>query len=204
MATAVSLWALAWLVVTAAVCAAAARLGPLRAAVWLTWIGLFLLTVEDGLLTAWYAVAAPSSAAGATWLADPEGVAGLVPEQVRAGVLNSATWAVVGALLAGWLARRALRDGQPWAWRALATAFAAVLTAHAITGWTIFSRGVPVPGPGGAVPGFGWEPIAVGLLAWALALAVSYRSVFTASGGSRAQRDLVPAGRLLQLAEEPR
>jgi hypothetical protein len=52
----------------------------------------------------------------------------------------------------------------------------AVATAWAVA-WLIvvvFSRGLALPGPAGAAGrnGFGWQPLAVGLLAWAVGLRV--------------------------------
>ncbi len=176
MAATISLWALAWLALAALLVAASPRLGRLRVAVWLCWIGLFLLTVEDALLTAWLALASPAGAPAG--LSDPDGIAGLVPQAARAGVLNTAAWAVGGAILAGWIARRALAAGRRWAWWALSTLFGLVAVTHAGTAWTIHSRGLPFPTPAAEQGGFGWEPIAVGLLCWGAALTLSYGRVF--------------------------
>jgi hypothetical protein len=184
--TGVIVWAALGLAGGVALVAAIPRLGRLAAASWLGVLGAGLLAVEDPLLLFWFALARPSGGAGDApgWPpVDPQGVAGLVDSQVRAAMFTTAVWGVVGALLVGWVARVALRRGEPWAWRALLVAFLAVAGADVVGALLVFSRGLPLPTPGGAVPGFGWPPIAVGLLAWATALAVSYGPIFGRSAG---------------------
>jgi len=173
--TVITIWSLAWLLVVAALVALARPIGAARAAAWLIAIGVFLLTIEEPALTLWLATAGPRS--------DQDGMATLITPMARAHVLDAAIVALAAAVALGYLGFRGLRTGRRSSWRVLAWSFVVALAAEVITTGLVFSRGLPLPG----VPGhdrFGWQPVAVGLLAWALGLVVgrpSRTAVLTAS-----------------------
>jgi hypothetical protein len=52
--------------------------------------------------------------------------------------------------------------------------------AELVTGVLVHSRGLPLPTPGGTAgaSGIGWQPVAVGLVAWSLGLALARRELF--------------------------
>jgi hypothetical protein len=118
---------------------------------------------ESFALTLWLAFTGPPG--------DPDGMATLIL-MARAHVLEAAVVGVAGALLLGWIAMTAMRRGEPWAHRVLRGGFAVVTVTYAATTAFVFSRGLALPGQGGAAGngGLGWQPVAVGLAAWALGL----------------------------------
>jgi hypothetical protein len=166
-ATVLAVWASAWLVIVVALTALSRRVGAGRAAAWLVGIGLFLLIVEEPLLTVWLAVTGPSG--------DPDGMAGLVTPMARAHVLDAAVVAIATVAGLGYVAFTGLPKGRRWAWGLLAWGFAVALATEVATTVLVFSRGLPLPGAGGDAgrTGIGWPPVAVGLLAWAIGLIVA-------------------------------
>jgi len=117
-------------------------------------------------------------------LADKLGVSFQQVQKYERGANRVAASTLVAAAVAlGYLGFRGLRTGRRSSWRVLAWSFVVALAAEVITTGLVFSRGLPLPG----VPGhdrFGWQPVAVGLLAWALGLVVgrpSRTAVHTAS-----------------------
>ncbi|OLB73716.1 MAG: hypothetical protein AUI14_25425 [Actinobacteria bacterium 13_2_20CM_2_71_6] len=164
MSTVVNVWAAVCLTVVVALVLAARRLGRERAAAWLVVIGVVLLTLEEPALLFWLGVADPR--------ADHDGVATLVTPMARAHIIDAGVYGVGAAVLLGWIAMTALRRGDRWARRVLAWGLAVVAATEAATVLLVFSRGLPAPGPGGEAgeSGFGWSPLAVGLLAWAAGL----------------------------------
>jgi hypothetical protein len=158
--TVIIVWAGGWLAVTIAVALAARRIGAARAAAWLVLVGLFLLTLEEPALTLWLAISRAR--------ADNDGMATLITPMARAHVLDAATTGVAAALLLGCIAMTAFRRGERWAHRILRYGFLVAAATEAATTLFVFSRGLSLPGPGGAAgsAGFGWQPVAVGLLAW--------------------------------------
>jgi hypothetical protein len=159
-----NVWALAWLAVTIAVLASTRRMGRPRAGAWLVVVGLFLLTVEEPLLTLWLALTGPGG--------DPDGLVTLVTPMARAHVLDAAGFSIAAAVLLSCLALTSLRHGRRWAWPILACGLAVAALTEAATTTLVFSRGLPLPGSAGAAGSgrFGWQPLAVGLLAWTLGL----------------------------------
>jgi hypothetical protein len=162
--TVINVWAGIWLVVVVALSLLARRIGAARTAPWLVVIGLFLLVGEEPALTLWLASATPS--------ADRDGMATLITPMARAHVLDAGIVALAAVIALGYVAVRRLRTGEPRAWRVLAWGFAVALLAEVITTAFVFSRGLPVPGAAGR-DGIGWQPVAVGLLAWAAGLLLS-------------------------------
>jgi hypothetical protein len=162
--TVITVWALAWVVVAAGLVAGARRLGRARAGAWLVVVGLFLLTIEEPLLTLWVALVGPDG--------DPDGLATLVTPMARAHVLDAAIYGVAAAVLLGWLALTGVRR----AWRVLVSAFAVAAIAEVATTAFVYSRGIPLPGVAGGSR-FGWQPLAVGLLAWATGLILARPTV---------------------------
>lgn len=162
--TVITVWAVSWAVVAAALIAGARRIGRPRAGAWLVVIGLFLLTIEEPLLTVWLALAGPDG--------DPDGLATLVTPMARAHVLDAGIYGTGVAVLLGVLAHTGLRRGDRRAWRILAGGLAVAFLTEAATTALIFSRGLDLPDVAGAGR-FGWQPLAVGLLAWAAGLALA-------------------------------
>jgi hypothetical protein len=154
----------------------AARIGRLRAASWLVALGLFILWAEEPVLTFWFGMSPPG--------ADHDGMATLVTPQARAHVLDAGAY---GTLLMGFLAWTALapfRRGERWARRALFISWMVFAMTLLSTTAFVHGRGLPMPfaSPAKRVPGFGWQPLAVALLAWGAGLIVRRRA-------------MVPAGR---------
>jgi hypothetical protein len=161
IATIATAWALTWLVVAAVLVAASGRIGRARAGAWLVLAGLFLIVIEEPALTLWLALSDPH--------ADKDGMATLVTAMARAHVLDAGVYALAAAVLLGWIAITSLRRGRRPAWWLLVCALVVVAASETVTTVVVYSRGLPIPG----VPGrdaFGWQPIAVGLLAWAAGL----------------------------------
>ena len=163
--TIATIWALVWLAVVAALAVLRRRIGRSRAGAWLIVIGLVLLTIEEPALTLWISMAGPGS--------DPDGMATLVTPMARAHVVDAAIVGLAAAAALIYLAVQGITKQRRWAWLALAWGFAVALAAELTTTLFIFSRGLPLPGVAGEAGrgGFGWQPVAVALLAWALGLA---------------------------------
>jgi uncharacterized protein YndB with AHSA1/START domain len=154
-------WALVCLAGAAALLAASARIGRPRAAGWLVVLGVAMLTIEEAGLTLWLALTDPAG--------DPEGVAGLVTPVARAHIIDAAVFGLAVAVLLSWIALTALRRGESWARRVLAYSLAVAVLTEVATTVFVSSRGLPLPVP--AEPAaFGWQPVAVALLAWAAGL----------------------------------
>ncbi|MGH9854015.1 MAG: hypothetical protein ACREBD_29570 [Blastocatellia bacterium] len=164
MSTIVTVWAYICLATVIALVVAARRIGRDRAGAWLVALGLFMLAIEEPALTFWLGLADPQG--------DHDGMATLITPQARAHVLDAGVFGAALAALLGWIAMTAFRRGERWARRVLSWGLAVAAATEGATTLFVFSRGLPLPGPGGAAGqnGFGWEPIAVGLLAWAAGL----------------------------------
>ena len=160
MNTIVSVWAGTCLAGGLALVAAARRLGRDRAAAWLVVLGLVVLTLEEPAITSWLAVPGPAT--------DPDGMAGAVTPMARAHALDAGLFGIAAAGLLGWVALTAFRRGERWARYLLGWGLLVVAVTEAASAVLVFSRGLPLPGPGGVAgrAGFGWQPVAVGLLAW--------------------------------------
>jgi hypothetical protein len=164
MAFAVKVYALVCLALTLALWLARRRLTEVRTAVLLVVLGLAILSVEEPLLTLWFGLSSPP--------VERDGIAGLVTGQARAHVIDQSAYALGFFLVLGWIAWTAFRRGEVWALRALAAAWCFTLATEATTAFGFFSRGLPLPGPGGVEgnAGIGWQPLAVALLAWGAGL----------------------------------
>jgi hypothetical protein len=154
-------WAIWWLLVAASLMVSSRRIGRRRAAAWTVVIGLFLLVGEEPALTFWLGLSTPA--------ADPDGMATMVTPMARAHVMDAGVFGVAAAVLLGRIALTGFARGEPGAERVLRWGWIVALLAEAGTTTLVFSRGLPLPGPAGAAgaTGFGWAPVAVGLLAWA-------------------------------------
>ena len=166
----VTVWAGVCLATVVAFAVAARRVGRSRAAAWLVALGLVVLVLEEPAITFWLAVTGPG--------ADPDGMAGLITPMARAHALDAGLFGVASAVLLGWVALTAFKRGERWAQRVLRWALAVVAITEAASALLVFSRGLPLPGPGGGAgqAGFGWQPIAVGLLAWTVGLWLAHRA----------------------------
>jgi hypothetical protein len=167
--TLVMVWSLAWLAVVIALGLLSNRLGRARTASWLIVIGLVLLTIEEPALTLWLGTADPK--------ADPDGMATLITPMARAHVLDAAIVSFAATVALGYVAVTGLRKNRAWAWPVLGSGFAVALATEVTTTLLVFSRGLDLPGAAGSAgrDGVGWQPIGVGLLAWALGLIVGRR-----------------------------
>jgi hypothetical protein len=163
-------WAGLGLAATLVLTAASRRLGVPRAAGWLIVVGVSMLTIEEPLLTLWLALVGPTG--------DRDGMNTLVTPMARAHVLGASIFATATAVFLNRAALTALPRGEPWARRVLVWAFALVALSELTTSLFVFSRGLPLPGPGGeaGAAGFGWQPVASGLLAWGAGLWLSIRT----------------------------
>jgi hypothetical protein len=170
MSTVVTIWAVTCLAIAVALGIFARRIGYPRAAAWLVLLGLIVLVLEEPAITFWLAVSRPE--------ADPDGMAGLITPMARAHALDSGVFATASGVLLGWVALTAFKRGEQWARRVLGWALVVVTGTLAASAFLVFSRGLALPGSGGAAgeDGFGWQPVIVGLLAWASGLWLSRRS----------------------------
>jgi hypothetical protein len=174
--TFVMIWALAWLTVVIALVLLSPRLGRARAATWLIVIGLVLLMIEEPALTLWLGIADRTG--------DPDGMATLVTPMARAHVLDAAVVSLAAIVGLGYVAVTGFRKNRAWARRLLGFGFAVAFAMELVTTLLVFSRGLDVPGAAGAAGrnGIGWQPVAVGLLAWALGLILGRRGQGTRAG----------------------
>ena len=168
--TVVIVWAAAWLAAVIALALLSQRLGRARTAAWLIVIGLFLLTIEEPALTLWLGIAGPKG--------DRDGMATLITPMARAHVLDAAIASLAAAIALGYVAMTGIRKNRRWAWRVMGWGFAVALAMEVMTTLLVFSRGLDVPGAAGAAGrgAIGWQPIAVGLLSWALGLILGRRA----------------------------
>lgn len=150
------IWALLALVVTIVLAVGAKWWGRRRMSGWLVVVGIVVAALEEPLLTWFWSLVGPA--------ADVDGMAGLVTPNARAHVLDTATFATAWFVMLGWIALTALRKGERWAVRVLAIGWVVTVVAVAGTMIAVYSRGI-------AGPGYGWEQLAVGLLAWAIGVA---------------------------------
>jgi hypothetical protein len=161
VSTIVSVWAGVALAAVVGLVTAARRIGRERSAAWLIVLGVLLVTLEEPAITFWLAVSGRRG--------DQDGMAESVTPMARAHVLDAGVYGAAAAVFLGWVALTAFRRGESWAGRVLGCGLVVVAVTEAATTLAVYSRGLPVPGtPGGAA--FGWQPLAVGLLAWAVGL----------------------------------
>jgi hypothetical protein len=166
MKAAATAWAVGCSLAIMALLFTSRRIGRPRAASWLVVLGIFMLAVEEPGLTLWLGLADPAI--------EPDGMAGLVTAMARAHVLDAAVFGVAAAWWLGRIAFTTFRRGHAGAARVLLLALGVVALAELATTVLVFSRGLPMPGPGelAGASGFGWQPVAVGLTAWAAGLAL--------------------------------
>jgi alkylhydroperoxidase family enzyme len=163
MRTGVIVWAGFCVLVSVVLATFSRRLGD-RAIAWLVALGVSVLAIEEPVLTLWLSAATPTD--------DKDGIATLVTSMARAHVVTAAILTLVPAFVLVRVALTAFRRGDAWATRVLRWALALTLATELGTSTLIFSRGLPLPGPGGSAgaSGFGWQPVAAGLFAWGLGL----------------------------------
>jgi hypothetical protein len=161
MSTIVTIWAGIAFAMVIALVVAARRIGRARSAAWLVVLGLVLVALEEPLLTFWLGLSGRQG--------DPDGMASSVTPMARAHVLDAGVYGTAAAVLLGWIALTALRRGEAWARRVLAWGLAVAVTVEVATTLFVFSRGLPIPRTAGG-EAFGWQPVAVGLLAWGTGL----------------------------------
>jgi hypothetical protein len=180
MSTIVAVWAGVCLAVVVGVALAARRIGRARAAAWLVALGLVVLALEEPAITLWLAIAGPG--------ADPDRMSGLITPMARAHVLDAGLFGVASAALLGGVALTAFKRGERWARRLLLWGLVVVTAVETASSLLVFSRGLPLPGPGGTAgrAGFGWQPVAVGLLAWTTGLWLVRRTHPTGSASGTA------------------
>ena len=170
MVIGINIWAGLCVVATAALVAAAPRIGRLKAAAWMVTIAALLLVEEDPGLLMMMASSTPG--------ADRDGVAGVVHAHTLAHMYGGAAWAIGAMLLSVFVAHRWLTNGDRGAW--------VILLAVLVVGGTgdlyalsIYPHGLPVlPPPADGYRGFGWPTLVAGLAIWGFALAYSFGRVF--------------------------
>jgi hypothetical protein len=158
------LWALTGLAAALVLIVAAGRLGRARAAAWLVVLGLVMLAVEEPLLTLYWGLSSPD--------VDRDGTATRITAPASAHMLDAAVFAAAFMVLFGWIALSGLRRGDRWAVRTLTAGWVVVAATIVTTALTVYGRGLPLPTAGGRAEGagYGWEQLAVGLVAWASGL----------------------------------
>ena len=166
-----AIWSLSWLAGVGFLLAALPRLGRLEVASWLTVLGIGLLMIEEPLLTFWFALADSRT--------EIDGIADLVTSQAQAHVFVASAWAIAWAGVLIWVARARLRRHERWSWFVLLVGLVVAGGSELLTSLLVFSRGLPLPTSGGVAgsAGLGWQPVAVGLLAWSLGLALARGTV---------------------------
>jgi hypothetical protein len=176
----VTIYASVALAVAIALVVLAARIGRRRAASWLVMLGIFILWAEEPALTLWFGLASPA--------ADHDGMATLVTPQARAHVLDAAAYGTLLMAFLAWTALAPFRRGERWAGRALLIALVVFAATLLSTTAFVHGRGLPMPFASAAtrVPGFGWQPLAVALLAWGAGLVVR-RADLASLAGPRGQ-----------------
>jgi hypothetical protein len=176
MSNFVTVWALAWLAVVVTLTVLRGRIGALRTGAMLVVIGVALLVFEEPALTLWLGLVGPSG--------DADGMSGRVTAMARAHVLDAAIISLAASAALIYVALRGFRKGHRWSWPVLVWGFHITLAAELITTLFVFSRGLAVPGAAGDAGrgAFGWQPVAVALLAWGLGLVIG-RPPIKAVGG---------------------
>jgi hypothetical protein len=166
----VTAWALGCLAIALGLAVAARRLGRGRAAAALVVLGLVMAWIEEPALTAWLAFSGPE--------ADRDGMMGLVTAQARAHAVDSSVFATLFFALLGWLALGRFRRGDAWSAKVLLVGWLATLLTLVLSVVFLHSRGIALSTAGGAhgAAGFGWEALAVAMVAWGLGLIVEARS----------------------------
>ncbi|MFI9508026.1 hypothetical protein [Nocardia sp. NPDC052566] len=155
----VLVWAVAGLVIAAALLAAMRWIGRERSAAWLVVLGLVLVAVEEPLLTAFWALSTPET--------DHDGIASFVTKATQAHVLDSALLATAGFFALGCIALTRFRRAERWAVRAMGIGWLAAAAIALLSTLTLYPRGLPI---GAAPHGYGWPQLAVGFAAWAAGL----------------------------------
>ena len=174
MPSIIAAWAVIWVLVAAVVAVAGLRRGrQLWAAAWLVSIGAFLAAQEDPLLI--LQMASTSHSAGFH-----DGVLGLVDPHTRGHMYGAAILALAGLGLTVVIAHAALRQGEVWAWWALAGFWLLATAADIYEVFWIYPHDFPLaPTPADGVRGFGWQTLAAWILIWAVGLAVAAPTALT-------------------------
>lgn len=167
----------------AAILAFRGRSDRLKSASWLILMAAVLAAFEDPGLLIFEASLTPS--------VDRDGVAGLVHAHVIGHMYGGAVLALAALVLSVWVAWRALRKGEAWAWWALLVVLLMGGTADAVELLFIYPHGLPFgANPPDGVRGFGWRPIVAWILIWAFALWYCRHKVFWRGADELRAREL--------------
>ena len=159
------------LAIIVALIAARKRLGALNAASWLAIWGAVVIAGEHPFFAISYSLGLLSS----------EGQMILLPH-AQVHFFMAGIYTVVGLFLVSVIARTLLREGRRAGWYAVLFALVFGGGSDLIAGAFLYSHGSPVYEvfTGVMSQGFGWEALYTYFVAWAAALAVSYRPIFIA------------------------
>ncbi|TCO53494.1 hypothetical protein [Actinocrispum wychmicini] len=160
-----ALWAGLGLVVTIALVVAARRVEKARG--WLVIVGLVMLAGEEPMLTWFWALIGPGG--------DKDGMSGLITTAAQTHVMDTAILGFGLYVFMGWIAMTAFLRGERWAAKVLAAGWFLTAATLLATSLTLYPRGL-------FGPGYGWDSLAVGLLAWGCALWLTPARQFVRSG----------------------
>jgi hypothetical protein len=147
------------------------RLGTLNAASWLVIWGAVIIAGEHPFFAISYSLGLLSS----------EGPMILLPH-AQIHFFMAGIYTLVGLFLLSVIARTLLREGRRAGWYAVLFALVFGGGFDLIAGSFLYSHGMPIYEifTGATSQGFGWEYLYTYFVAWAAALALSYKSVFVA------------------------
>jgi len=145
------------------------RLGTLNAASWLVIWGAVVIAGEHPSFAILYSLGLLSS----------EGPMILLPH-AQVHFFMAGIYALVGLFLLSVIARTLLREGRRVGWFAVLFALIFGGGFELIAGSFLYSHGLPIYEvfTGVTTQGFGWEYLYTYFVAWAAALALSYRPIF--------------------------
>ncbi len=147
------------------------RLGTLNAASWLVIWGAVIIAGEHPFFAILYSLGLLSS----------EGPMILLPH-AQVHFFMAGIYTVVGLFLLSVIARTLLREGRRAGWYAVLFALVFGGGFDLIGGSFLYSHGLPIYEifTGVMSQGFGWEYLYTYFVAWAAALALSYKPIFAA------------------------
>ena len=157
------------LAIIVALIASRKRLGALNAASWLLIWGAVVISGEHPFFAILYSLGLLSN----------EGQMNLLPH-AQVHFFMAGIYTIVGLFLLSMIARTLLREGRRAGWYAVLFALVFGSGFDLIAGAFLYSHGLPVYEvfTGVMSQGFGWEYLYTYSVAWAAALALSYRPIF--------------------------
>ena len=141
------------------------RMGKLNAASWLVIFGVIVLVAEHPQFAITRALPLVENN----------------DQHARIHLVMTVTYALIGLVLFGVIARTLLRGARKAGWYAVLFALIAGGGSDLVFGGFWFQHGSPIFQIFGIerAPGYGWEFLYLYIVAWIAALAISYRPIFT-------------------------